>query len=89
MKSSWIAVILFVFVCTAVIGGVYFLTRQSEESITTEPITTTEDAIKALTETPLPGTDLPTNPLENKVPDVNPVTKTNPFKNVYRNPFAP
>ncbi len=28
-----------------------------------------------------------TNPVGEKLPDLNPVEKTNPFKNVYENPF--
>ena len=28
-----------------------------------------------------------TNPVGDKLPDLNPVDKTNPFKNIYENPF--
>ena len=34
----------------------------------------------------LPAIQVPSNPLE-KVPEVNPVDKTNPFKDVKTNPF--
>lgn len=27
------------------------------------------------------------NPLEDKIPETNPFTKVNPFKDVYKNPF--
>ena len=53
-----------------------------------EPIRTTEEAIEVLTESPVSNV-VPENPLENKVPDLNPVEKTNPFKDSYKNPFAP
>jgi len=33
-----------------------------------------------------PGIGIPSNPLEN-VPEINPVGKTNPFKDVKTNPF--
>lgn len=54
-----------------------------------EPIKTTEEALQVLTETPLPGTDVPSNPLREKVPELNPLDKINPLKDVYKNPFAP
>lgn len=53
-----------------------------------EPVKTTEEAIQVLTESPVSSV-IPDNPLENKVPDLNPVEKTNPFKDSYKNPFAP
>jgi flagellar basal body-associated protein FliL len=31
--------------------------------------------------------DIQTNPLEEKVPELNPVEKTNPFSSAYENPF--
>lgn len=54
-----------------------------------EPVKTTEEAIKVLTESPVSNVIVSDNPLENKVPDLNPVEKTNPFKDSYKNPFAP
>ena len=66
-----------------VAGGLYWRFGLREK-----PIQTTEEAIKALTESPISNI-IPNNPLENKVPDLNPVEKTNPFKNSYTNPFAP
>ncbi len=42
----------------------------------------TESATKGV----MPTIDLDSNPLEKK-PDVNPVSKTNPFENIKTNPF--
>ena len=64
-------------------GGIYWWFGLREK-----PIKTTEEAIKVLSESPVSNI-IPDNPLENKVPDLNPVKKTNPFKDSYTNPFAP
>lgn len=46
-----------------------------------------EDTTKALEKiTETPKVVVPTNPINNKIPQLNPVEKTNPF-NVYQNPF--
>ena len=65
----------------AVAGFIYWLNQP-------EPVKTTEEAIEVLSESPVSNV-VPDNPLENKVPDLNPVEKTNPFKDSYKNPFAP
>lgn len=65
----------------AAAGFVYWWNRP-------EPIKTTEEAIEVLTESPV-SSIVPGNPLENKVPEVNPVDKANPFKDAYKNPFSP
>jgi cytoskeletal protein RodZ len=48
------------------------------------------DSVEALndsvTQGVLPSLDVPSNPLSD-VPDVNPVTKTNPYSGVKTNPF--
>jgi len=48
------------------------------------------DAVKAITDSAtqgvLPSLDIQTNPLDS-VPDINPVTKTNPYSGVKTNPF--
>ncbi len=36
----------------------------------------------------LPDLNIPGNPIEGKIPDTNPVDKTNPFKSIYKNPFS-
>lgn len=47
------------------------------------------EAAEKITESATKGVlpSIQTNPLENK-PDVNPADKANPFKDVYKNPFA-
>ncbi len=76
----WISVCLAV-LALAVAGVIYWQNRPA-------PIKTTEEAIKVLNESPVSNI-IPSNPLENKVPELNPVSKTNPFKDSYKNPFAP
>jgi len=79
MKNIWIISSLTILALAAA-GLIYWWTRP-------EPVKTTEEAIQVLTETP--NVIVSENPLENKVPDLNPVEKTNPFKDSYKNPFAP
>jgi len=75
-----LAALLFLLLAGAAVWYFYFRVK---------PIKTTEEALQVLTETPLPGTDVPSNPLGGKVPELNPLDKTNPFKDVYKNPFTP
>ena len=80
MKNIWIISSLTILALAAA-GLIYWWTRP-------EPVKTTEEAIEVLSESPVSSV-IPDNPLENKVPDLNPVEKTNPFKDSYKNPFAP
>lgn len=80
MKKVWIIASLTV-LALATVGLIYWWNQP-------EPVKTTEDAIQVLSESPVSNV-IPDNPLENKVPDLNPVEKTNPFKDSYKNPFAP
>lgn len=50
-----------------------------------EPIKTAEDAIEAISAAPTVG-EVTSNPAE-KLPELNPIRKANPFKDVYKNPF--
>lgn len=45
-----------------------------------------QKALESVTNVTLPEIK-PINPLE-KLPDINPVEKANPFKDLYKNPFA-
>lgn len=81
MKNFWVIAGLTVLVFV-VAGIIYWF------NFRIKPVKTTEEAIEVLTETPLPGV-VSSNPLENKVPELNPVEKINPFKASYKNPFAP
>lgn len=81
MKNYWWAVIV---AAALLIAGYFYW--QKNQAVKVE---TTEEAIEILTENPVlsGAADVPSNPLENKVPALNPVEKINPFKEVYRNPF--
>jgi len=48
------------------------------------PIRTASDAVAAVTSA---GINVNSNPVEDKMPEVNPVDVANPFKDAYRNPF--
>ena len=80
-RQNYTAKIVIAVVVVAILGTViwYWYNRS-------EPIKTTEDAIEALTSTP--ALEVGSNPVEGKVPDVNPINKINPFQNSYKNPFT-
>lgn len=48
------------------------------------PIKTSEDIVGAVT---TPEIEAGSNPVQNKVPEINPIDRANPFKDAYRNPF--
>ena len=48
-------------------------------------VDTVEEALEAVTSPTLPSIDAPRNPVEDAVPNLNPVERTNPFR--YKNPF--
>ena len=60
----------------------YFLRQKSAKE--PAPIKTSEDVVGAVT---APELEVGSNPVQNKVPEVNPVDRANPFKDSYRNPF--
>ena len=80
-RQNYTAKIAIAVVVVAILGAIvwYWYNRP-------KPIKTTEDAIKALTSTP--ELEVGSNPVEGKVPDVNPINKVNPFQNSYKNPFT-
>lgn len=83
MQSKNLTIVAVILVILLIIGGVYYWKKSQETP-------TTGEAIQSLTETPaLSDIVAPANPLGDKVPDVNPVDKTNPFKDTYKNPFSP
>lgn len=79
-KLVWILIILLIVVLLG--GGIWYWLKLKEK-----PLTPEEKAIKASTQVVTPKVVTPSNPVGDKLPDLNPVTKTNPFKNVYKNPF--
>lgn len=62
----------------------YFGQPKKEPAPEPEPIKTSEDVAEAVT---APEIEVGSNPVENKVPEVNPVDRANPFKDAYQNPF--
>lgn len=82
-STSAIAIAILVM---AVIAGVFLWYAKAPKTAEKEPIKTTEDAIEAITASP-PVTNIPSSPVKNKVPELNPVDKANPFNNAYKNPF--
>lgn len=64
--------------------GVWWLMAEKDIIAKPAPIKTAEDAVGAVTS---PEINAGSNPVENKVPEVNPVDLANPFKDSYRNPF--
>ena len=75
LKTAIIAVVAIAVIAAAIW---YYKSRP-------KPVKTTEGAIEALSGT---SVEIPTNPVENKIPELNPVDKANPFKNAYKNPFS-
>jgi len=91
MKKN-ILIISGIAIATLAIAGFLYWKKSQVE---TEPAPTqsetaaksveeTTRALEAITETP--KVDAVLNPLEDQIPELNPVEKTNPF-NVYQNPF--
>ena len=78
-KKKWllIGIIVFVLLLAAALILVWLLPKER-----VEPVQTTEEALDVLSEAP--SIQVETNPIK-KVPDLNPVEKTNPFKIL--NPF--
>ena len=76
-------------VVLVIVGGTgawWYLSQKAEviEEPAPEPIKTSEDVAEAVT---APEIEVGSNPVENKVPEVNPVDRANPFKDAYQNPF--
>ena len=78
------AMVLGIVVFVIIAGGAWWYLSQKKETPKSEPIKTSEDIVGAVT---APEIDVKSNPLGNKVPEVNPVDRANPFKNSYKNPF--
>ena len=81
------AIILGVVALIIIGGGAawwYKAQKSAEPKPELEPIKTSEDVVKAVT---VPELEVGSNPVKNKVPEVNPVDRANPFKDAYQNPF--
>lgn len=69
------------------IGG-YLLWNNSKKSTSPSTLENTGDVVDKINESAAKGVlpSLSADPLENK-PDINPVDKANPYKNIKTNPF--
>lgn len=90
--------VILIIISVAILAALLFFGLQYFNKLKEEPALTQEeqtiknlgddlDTIKnAATQSVLPDIKTDTNPLENK-PDINPVDKANPFKDLKTNPF--
>lgn len=74
---------ILIIIALALIGAVVWRYVSKKES-PLPSIKTTEEALNAISE---PAIGVGSNPVENKVPELNPVDIANPFNNSYKNPF--
>lgn len=79
-KSNILYISIAVGVLIAVVAGFYFWQKTKTE----EPEPSATEALEKV-ENAAPEVGVPTSPIENKIPDLNPVEQTNPFK--YENPL--
>ena len=88
MKKNILIITGIALATLAIAGFLYWKQVQvanKEAAPTTETVAeNTTKALEAITETP--EINASQNPLQDKVPELNPVEKINPF-NVYENPF--
>lgn len=83
-RQKWFYVVIFIAAVIAIYGYFYSwkgVQKQAEERVAAPPKASTP-----ATSGTLPSLKTQTNVLE-KVPEINPMDKVNPFKNVYKNPF--
>ena len=83
-NSKIVVAVVILIVVIAAAGAVWWYLGRSKEEPAPEPIKTAEDVAEAVT---TPEIEVGSNPVENKVPEVNPVDRANPFKDAYQNPF--
>jgi len=85
MKKKIILAIIILSVAGAAVGGYFYWNKKSSGASVLDKTSEAADKINnSATQGVLPS--LQTNPLENK-PDLNPVDKVNPYKNIKTNPF--
>ncbi len=81
--NKYLFPIIIAFLVTA--GAVFWYWKENQRPATVDEVKT--QAAQAIEElTSVPEASVPTSAIEGKVPELNPVDKTNPFK-VYQNPF--
>ncbi|MFH1608645.1 MAG: hypothetical protein ABH951_01340 [Patescibacteria group bacterium] len=88
MKKSILIFNIVVVIIGLGIGGYFYWEKNIKVSSEIKAIEDAEKSAQKITDSAtqgvLPGIN--TNPLENK-PEINPVDKTNPFKDIKTNPF--
>ena len=71
-------------VIAALLVGGYFLWKGAQKTSEEKAADAVSKSVESATQGVLPTIN--TNPLE-KLPELNPIDKTNPFKNIITNPF--
>lgn len=85
IKKKIILAIIILLVAGAAAGGYFYWSKKNAGTNVLDKVNEATDKINnSATRGVLPS--LQTNPLENK-PDLNPVDKVNPYKNIKTNPF--
>ena len=86
-KKTLIIIIVVILIFALGVGG-YFLWSKINKTPLEKALETAGDAAEKLIDSVTKGIlpSIQTNPLENK-PDINPVDKANPYKNIKTNPF--
>lgn len=81
--------ILFIAIILIAAGGYFYWKYQSQKVEIPEeiPKETVKQPLSTTTAGTLPEINPQSNPVENKIPEINPVERANPFKNIYKNPF--
>jgi len=85
---SLIILAVVLIIATVVFGYSYY--QKSHKAVETDAVQqagdTAENLGKSASQGVLPSIDPKSNPMEN-APDINPVSKTNPFSSIKTNPF--
>lgn len=90
-KKNLLTILVAVVVLSLIVIGYFYyqkpkLLPKTSVSVEEKAAESTEKVLESVTNVALPEIG-PVNPLE-KLPEVNPLDKTNPFKDLYKNPFA-
>lgn len=95
MQSKYIYAVIGVLLIAVIAVGIWYWSGKKtapeslvpEKSVEEKPVDATQKAIESAGRATLPEVKSIKNPLGNKLPEVNPVEKANPFKDIYKNPF--
>jgi len=87
-KKETLIIIAAVLLIGLIVGGYFLWNNWKNSASGKKTLEKAGEAAEKITESATKGVlpSIGTNPLENK-PDVNPVDKANPFKNMITNPF--